>query len=212
MSLDRDVARAKTRSIRETAFQSFMEAAPMTALRSAKIVLALLASASVLAGCASTVPTGPMVDAAPGRGKSPAAFARDDQACQVTAQNAVGQSPGGAANEAAAGSAVAGTLLGAAAGAAIGSASGRMGAGAAIGAGTGLVAGSMIGAGNARYAAGSVQAEYDSIYAQCMAGRGNRIGGPAVAVAEPVYVYPPPPPRYYYPRPYYRGPYYPPGY
>jgi Glycine-zipper domain len=133
--------------------------------------LALLASTCMLAACASTVPTGPMVDAHPGRGKSPEAFNRDDIACQVTAQNAVGQTPGGAANEAAAGSAVAGTLLGAGAGAAIGSASGRMGAGAAIGAGTGLLAGSLIGAGNARAAAGSVQAQYDSVYARCMAAR-----------------------------------------
>src|SRR5262245_9066548 len=127
----------------------------MTTLRTSSIALAVLAAASVVSGCASTLPTGPMVDVSPGRGKSPAAFARDDQACQVTAQNFVGQTPGGAANEAAAGSAVAGTLIGAGAGALIGSATGRMGAGAAIGAGTGLLAGSLVGADRSRAAAGS---------------------------------------------------------
>ena len=163
----------------------------MTAIRTTSVILALLASATVLSACASTMPAGPMVDAVPGRGKSEAAFQRDDYACQMTAQNAIGgQSPGGAANQAAAESAVAGTAVGALAGAAIGSASGRMGAGAAIGAGTGLLAGSLIGAGNARAAGGSVQYRYDSVYARCMAARGNHIAGPAVAVVEPVPVYP----------------------
>ena len=182
----------------------------MSALRTASIVVAVFASASLLSACASTAPTGPMVDAMPGRGKSPTAFQRDDISCQMSAQNAVdGQSPGGAANQAAVGSAVAGTAIGALAGAAIGSASGRMGAGAAIGAGTGLVAGSVVGAGNARAAAGSLQYRYDSVYAQCMAAKGNHIAGPAVAVAgPPVYAYPPPPPPPYWgPGPGYYSPY-----
>ena len=175
----------------------------MTAARTTSIVLALLASASVLSACASTMPAGPLVDAMPGRGKSEAAFQRDDIACQIAAQNAIGgQSPGGAANQAAVGSAVAGTALGAAAGAAIGSASGRMGSGAAIGAGTGLLAGSLIGANNARAAGGSVQYRYDSVYARCMTAKGNHIAGPAVAVVEPVYPYPRP--YYWGPGPYYR--------
>ena len=183
----------------------------MSAIRTTSIVLAVLASASLLSACASTAPTGPMVDAMPGRGKSPVAFERDDIACQMTAQNAIGQTPGEAANNAAAGSAIAGTAIGALAGAAIGSASGRMGAGAAIGAGTGLVAGSVVGQGNARAAGGSVQASYDSVYARCMAARGNHVAGPAVAVMEPVPVYPYP--RPYYGRPYYYGrPHYGPGY
>ena len=83
--------------------------------------------------------------------------------------------------------------------AALGSVSGNMGAGAALGAGTGLVAGSAIGAGNGDVAGGSLQARYDTVYAQCMTAKGNRIGGPPVA--EPVYVYPPPyywGPRYYF--------------
>ena len=178
----------------------------MSSKRTTSIILAVLASASVLSACASTAPTGPMVDAMPGRGKSPVAFQRDDIACQSSALNAVGQTPGEAANQAAVGSAVAGTALGALAGAAIGSASGRMGAGAAIGAGTGLVAGSVIGAGNARAAGGSAQYRYDSVYARCMAARGNHIAGPAMeVVGPPIYVYPPPPPP-----PYWGPGYYPP--
>lgn len=178
----------------------------MTVSRNTKIIFALLASASLLSACASTAPTGPMVDAMPGRGKSPQAFQRDDIACQVSAQNAVGATPGEAANNAAVGSAVAGTAIGAGAGALIGSAAGKVGAGAAIGAGTGLLAGSLIGANNARAAAGSTQYQYDSVYAHCMAARGNRIAGPEVAVIEPAPVYGPPPP-YWGPGPYYR-PYY----
>jgi hypothetical protein len=169
----------------------------MTIARKASVAV-LLASAALLSACASTVPTGPMVDAVPGRGKSPAAFARDDQACQIAAQNVIGQTPGGAANQAAVGSALAGTAIGAGAGALIGSTSGRMGAGAAIGAGTGLLAASLIGADNARAAAGSQQYRYDLVYAQCMVARGNRIGGPPVAIVDPLYPapppYPPPPP------------------
>ncbi len=136
----------------------------------------------------------------PGSGKSYEAFQRDDQYCQASAQQAIGyQSPGEAANEAAVGTAAVGTALGALAGAAIGSVSGKMGAGAALGAGTGLVAGSAVGAGNARAAGGSLQVRYDTVYAQCMTAKGNRVAGP-----------PPAPPVYAYPRPYYWGPgYYP---
>jgi outer membrane lipoprotein SlyB len=137
----------------------------------------------------------------PGRGKSYEAFQTDDQYCQSSAQQAIGyQSPGEAANQAAIGSAAAGTALGALAGAAIGSVAGHVGTGAALGASTGLVAGSAVGAGNARAAGGSLQARYDTVYAQCMSAKGNRVAG--TPVAEPVYVYP---------RPYYWGPgyYYP---
>ena len=84
--------------------------------------------------------------------------------------------------------------LGALAGAALGSAAGHVGTGAAVGAGTGLVAGSAVGSGNAAAAGGSLQARYDTVYAQCMTAKGNRIAGPPVV--EPVYVYP---------RPYYWG-------
>jgi hypothetical protein len=90
-----------------------------------------------------------------------------------------------------------GTALGALAGAAIGSAAGHVGQGAALGAGTGLVAGSVVGADNADAAGGSLQARYDTVYAQCMAAKGNRVGGPPGP--GPVYPYPPPAYDYYDP-------------
>jgi hypothetical protein len=46
---------------------------------------------------------------------------------------------------------------------------------------------------------GCQQARYDTVYAQCMTAKGNRIGGPYIA--EPVYVTPLPDyggPRYYF--------------
>jgi Glycine-zipper domain len=151
----------------------------------------------VIGGCASPQPATPSLAVMPGKGKSYEAFQREDQYCQASAQQAIGyQSPGETANQAAVGSAAVGTALGALTGGAIGSLSGNVGAGAAIGAGTGLVAGSAVGTGNARAAGGSVQARYDTVYAQCMTAKGNRVAAPAV-VAEPVYVYP---------RPYYWGP------
>jgi hypothetical protein len=58
-----------------------------------------------------------------------------------------------------------------------------VGTGAAVGAGTGLVAGSAVGSGHAAAAGGSLQAKYDTVYAQCMTAKGNRI---------------PPPPPYYW--------------
>ena len=79
--------------------------------------------------------------------------------------------------------------IGALAGAAIGSAAGHVGRGAALGAGSGLVAGSVIGADNANAAGGSLQARYDTVYAQCMAAKGNRVGGPPPPA--PFYPYPP---------------------
>ena len=127
----------------------------------------------------------------PGPNKSYESFQGDDQYCQTSAQQAIGyQSPGQAANDAAVGSAAVGTALGALAGAALGSAAGHMGTGAAIGAGTGLIAGSAVGTGNARAAGGSLQARYDTVYAQCMTAKGDRIGRPPFA--EPIYVYPRP--------------------
>jgi outer membrane lipoprotein SlyB len=142
-------------------------------------------------GCASPGPAIPSFTAMPGRGKSYETFQRDDQYCQSSAQRAIGyQSPGEAANQATVRTAAVGTALGAVAGAALGSMSGNMRAGAALGAGTGLVAGSAVGAGNGDVAGGSLQGRYDTVYAQCMTAKGNRIGGPPVA--EPVYAYPPP--------------------
>jgi len=157
-------------------------------------LVSLVAFCSTCGGCAYSGPAAPSFAAMPGSGKSYEAFQSDDQYCQSSAQQAIGyQSPGEAANQASVGSAAAGTALGALAGAALGSVSGNMGAGAAIGAGTGLVAGSAVGAGNARAAGGSLQVRYDTVYAQCMTAKGNRIAGPPIA--EPVYVYPR---RYYW--------------
>ena len=159
-------------------------------------LLALGAFCLACAGCASPGPAVPSFTALPGRGKTYESFQRDDQYCQGSAQQAIGyQSPGAAANQAAVGTAAVGTALGALAGAAIGSAAGHVGQGAALGAGTGLVAGSAIGAGNANAAGGSLQARYDSVYAQCMAAKGNRVGGPPGPGPGP-YPYPPPPGYY----------------
>jgi len=142
-------------------------------------------------GCASPGPATPSFAAMPGRGKSYETFQRDDQYCQSSAQRAIGyQSPGEAANQSTVRTAAVGTALGAVAGAALGSVSGNMGAGAALGAGTGLVAGSAIGADNGDVTGGTLQARYDTVYAQCMSAKGNRIGGPPAA--GPVYAYPPP--------------------
>jgi Glycine-zipper domain len=158
-------------------------------------LLALGAFCLACAGCASPGPAVPSFTALPGRGKTYESFQRDDQYCQGSAQQAIGyQSPGAAANQAAVGTAAVGTALGALAGAAIGSAAGHVGQGAALGAGTGLVAGSAIGAGNANAAGGSLQARYDSVYAQCMAAKGNRVGGPGPGPGP--YPYPPPPYAY----------------
>ena len=130
-------------------------------------------------GCAYNGPAAPSFAAMPGPHKSYESFQGDDQYCQTSAQQAIGyQSPGQAANDAAVGSAVVGTALGALAGAAIGSAAGHVGTGAAVGAGTGLVAGSAVGSGNAAAAGGSLQARYDTVYAQCMTAKGNRIPPP----------------------------------
>jgi hypothetical protein len=167
-------------------------------LKKSFCLLALGAVCLACAGCASPGPAVPSFAALPGKGKSYDAFRRDDQYCQASAQQAIGyQSPGAAANQAALGTAAVGTALGALAGAAIGSAAGHVGQGAALGAGTGLVAGSVVGAGNADAAGGSLQARYDTVYAQCMAAKGNRVGGPPGP--GPVYAYPPPAYDYYDP-------------
>jgi Glycine-zipper domain len=150
--------------------------------------------------CASPGPASPSLIAMPGRGKSFELFQRDEQYCQASAQHAIGnQSPGETANQSTARGAVVGTALGAVGGAALGSLSGNMGAGALLGGGAGLLAGSAIGAGNGDVAGGSLQARYDTVYAQCMTAKGNRIGAPS----EPIYVAAPPPPYYWGPRYYF---------
>ena len=133
-------------------------------IKSAIIATSIGALCLSLGACASTEPATPHAAVMPGRGKSYAAFQRDDAYCQNQGQAAIGgQSPGQAANDAAVGSAVVGTALGAAAGAALGSAWHRPGTGAAVGAGEGLVVGSAVGAGNGRAAGAEVQGRYDRV-------------------------------------------------
>jgi hypothetical protein len=158
----------------------------------------LAALGSACSGCASPGPAAPSLIAMPARGKSFELFQRDEQYCQASAQRAIGnQSPGDTANQSTARGAAVGTALGAVGGAALGSLSGNMGAGALLGGGAGLLAGSAIGA----VAGDSLQARYDTVYAQCMTSKGNRIAAPAAP--EPVYVAAPPPPYYWGPRYYY---------
>lgn len=170
------------------------------------LVLATLGvSALALAGCASTGPAEPRVAVMPPKGKSYQAFQRDDDYCQMQAQQAIGyRSPGQTANDNTVGGAAIGTLAGAAVGAAIGAAAGNAGAGAAIGAGTGLVGGAAIGSGAGAQDARAIQRRYDMVYAQCMTAKGNNVLPPEAP--PPVVIAQAPPPVYVYPRPYYWSP------
>ncbi|MFN3566235.1 MAG: hypothetical protein ACK4V1_09685 [Burkholderiaceae bacterium] len=133
--------------------------------------LAAIAVALGLAGCAS-VPTGPSLQALPGRTKSFEAFQLDDAVCRDHALAQIGgRSASDRANEAAAASAIAGTVIGAAAGAAIGGDSGAAG----VGAGLGLITGSMIGAGQAQGSYHASQRRYDAAYYQCMYAKGHKV-------------------------------------
>src|SRR5262249_43930436 len=130
-------------------------------------------------GCAYNGPAAPSFAAMPGPHKSYESFQGDDQYCQASAQKAIGyQSPSQAANDDAVGTDDVDTTLGALGGASRGSAAGHVGTCAAVGAGTGLVAGSAVGSGNAAAAGGSLQARYDTVYAQCMTAKGNRVAPP----------------------------------
>jgi hypothetical protein len=171
--------------------------------------IALLSASAValsLAGCASTAPASPQVAVMPAKGKSFQRFQRDDDYCQAAAQQSVGYaSPGQAANDQTVAGAAVGTAVGALAGAAIGAASGNAGVGAAIGAGTGLAGGAIVGGANGRAAGGSIQARYDTVYAQCMSTKGNRVMAPN-APPPPVLIVEEPEPVFVSPRPYYWGP------
>jgi hypothetical protein len=155
-----------------------------------------------ISGCAPAGPAAPSLIAMPSKGKSYGAFQRNDEVCQRAAQRAIGgRSPGDAANESVVGGALVGTALGALAGAAIGSGSGQAGTGAAIGAGAGLLTGSVVGTGNARRTGGAMQARYDTVYAQCMSAKGNKIL-PDNFDEPDSYVYERPAPVYVVRRPY----------
>jgi len=177
-----------------------------------------LASTLALGACAVAPPPGPGVVAMPGAGKTFEAFQQDDAFCrQAAAQSTGGVSPAEAATNSAVGSAVLGTALGAGIGAALGSVGGALGAGAAIGGATGLLAGTAIGANNAQASGAGVQQRYDTVYAQCMASKGDKVqqpagyaggypaGYPTGYYAAPAYGYSYPPP-YYYPYPAWYGP------
>ena len=152
-------------------------------------------AAAILSGCV-TPPMGPTVYVAPGRNKSPDAFARDEQICEDYAgQRTAGQAE--AANNRAVGSALIGTALGAGLGAAVGG-----GHGAGIGAASGAVVGSAVGANQSNRAQYSLQQRYDIAYAQCMQSHGNSPQGyPSYGPGYgpgygPPPGYPPPPPGY----------------
>lgn len=155
-------------------------------------VISVLVLSLAVSGCASNGPAMPQVPVMPGKGKSYEAFQRDDAYCQSSGQAAIGgQSPGAAANSAALGTAVLGTGLGAASGALIGAAAGnRPGTGAAIGGGAGMLLGSAVGSGQSRQAGGALQSRYDTVYAQCMAAKGHKVG--ESPIPQPVYVAPAP--------------------
>jgi len=168
-------------------------------------LIAALAGAFALSGCAVAPPAGPDIVAMPGKGKSFEAFQADDAACRQYASAQIGNSsPSAAANQSFVNSAALGTVLGAAAGAAIGAATGNPAAGAAIGAGSGLFLGGATGVGAAQSSSASLQWRYDTGYAQCMAAKGENVPTPTASYpAYPYYSYAPA----YYPYPYY--PYYP---
>jgi len=156
----------------------------------------LILPIAALAGCV-TVPTGPSVLVLPGTGMSFEQFRMDEALCRQYAEGQPGQTPQGAADNAAVSGAVIGTAVGAVAGAAIG---GRRGAG--VGAGTGLAFGTVAGAGTSQVSSYEAQRRYDNAYIQCMYAKGHRVpvggyypperqGAPTAPTAPQ---YPPPPP------------------
>ena len=167
---------------------------------------ALLATASVLLGACTVMPTGPGVMALPGSGKSVGQYRVDVAECEQYAGEVIAASGGtaAAADDNAASSAAAGALLGAATGAIIGSASGHAGDGAAIGAGTGLLFGGAAGSSYTAMSSYQLQRGYDSAYLQCMYERGNRIPVArnfAARPSRPVYLDANPSPDSRYPPP-----------
>ncbi|MGQ0543803.1 MAG: hypothetical protein ACT4P3_00505 [Betaproteobacteria bacterium] len=152
-----------------------------------KLVLVPLA---LLAGCASTPPSGPAVMALPGSGKSFDQFRFDAHECRQYAHSQVGGSTAEqAATDAGVKSAAVGTAVGAVAGAALG---GRSGAG--VGAGVGLAAGSLAGAGAAEASGRTLQQRYDFGYKQCMYAKGHKIPMARHEAARYRSTPPPPPP------------------
>ena len=142
----------------------------MTAKRSAILGACL---ASLVAGCVTVGQSGPSVDVAPGRGKTPEQFSQDERACQIRAWNAVGGR--GSGREVTLDNTIAGAAIGAGAGAIGGSAFGQFGTVAQMGGATGGLVGSIADENKARAARRPTQAKYDSVYTRCMVGRGHRV-------------------------------------
>ncbi len=155
----------------------------------------LLLLVLALGGCAS-VPTGPSVLALPGDGKTLEQFQSEDLACRHWADQQLGISPQGVANQNTAAGAVAGTAIGAALGAAIGAASGDAGIGAAIGAASGLLFGTSAGSETGWVSGMNAQKRYDIAYQQCMYSKGNQIPGAHVHRSVREAAPPPPAPGY----------------
>ena len=130
-----------------------------------------VASALLLAACATPAPSGPGILVLPGTAKTFDQFRADDNDCRIYAYNQIG-GPGASqeGKEKAVNSAVVGTAIGTAAGALLGG-----GQGAAVGAGIGLAGGSMVGADSSRATAGSQQLRYDNAFTQCMYAKGHRV-------------------------------------
>jgi len=182
-----------------------------------RLALALVGATAFLGACA-TVPTGPVVQAMPGSGKSFEAFQRDAAECQQWAQAAIG-GPNAAqyVNDRAAAGAVASSAVGAGTGAILGTPSNYGGQGAAIGAGVGLLFGAINAANASSAASWQMQRQYDGAYLQCMYAHGNQVpmhvstrGTQPMAPAGPG-MYPPPNTPPPYPPPGTPPPYPPPG-
>lgn len=109
--------------------------------------------------------------ALPGFGRNFEQFRYDDYYCrQFAYDTSGGVTPNNAAITSGAGTAAVGAGLGAAAGALMGG-----GHGAAVGAGTGLIAGTLAGINTARASGNISQQRYDTVYIQCMYGKGHRV-------------------------------------
>lgn len=161
------------------------------------VMLPLLASALLLAGCSTPMPSGPSVMVLPGAGKNFDQFRLDDMDCRNFAQANLGNTTtASASDESGLRSAALGTVLGTVAGAA---ANGSRGA--AVGAGAGMAMGGLAGVGAGQGSARGVQHRYDIGYQQCMYAKGHKIPGSIGMLSAPRYsapqsssIRPPPPP------------------
>ncbi|HEY5897963.1 MAG TPA: hypothetical protein VIV54_10385 [Burkholderiales bacterium] len=155
------------------------------------ILIAGLAGAALVAGCATPPPSGPSVMVLPGSSKTFDQFRFDDYECRQFASSQIGGATAAdAQTSSAVKSAAVGTAVGAAAGGLMG---GNQGAG--VGAGVGLAAGALAGTGASNQSAYSLQQRYDFGYQQCMYAKGHQIPmAGRYAPARQRQASPPPPP------------------